>query len=58
MLFVLVYMEDVPKPITMSDRIKAFLDDSQWPEHIKEPQVKQIKRRTSLNIQKYLIFSS
>jgi hypothetical protein len=25
--FVLVYMEVVPEPITMSDRIKTFLDD-------------------------------
>ena len=43
-------MEVVPEPNTMSDRIKAFLDDLQWPEHIKDPQLKQIKRRTSLNI--------
>ena len=27
-------MEVVPKPNTMSDRIKAFLDDPQRPEHI------------------------
>ena len=39
----LVYMEVVPKPITLSDHIKAFLDDSQWPEHIKDPQLKQIR---------------
>ena len=32
---------------TMSDHIKAFLGDSQWPKHIKDPQLKQIKRRTS-----------
>ena len=41
-LFVLVYMEVVPKPITMSDHIKVFLDDPQWLEHIKDPQLKQI----------------
>ena len=49
MLFVLVDMEVVPKPSNVSDRIKAFLDDPQWPEHIKDPQLKQFKRRTSLN---------
>ena len=36
-------MEVVPKPNTMSDGIKAVLDDPQWPEHIKDPQPKQIK---------------
>ena len=51
MLFVLVmYMKVVPKPNTVSDRIKAFFDDPQWPEHIKDPQQKQIKRQTSSNI--------
>ena len=50
MLFVLVYMEVVPKPITMSDHIKAIFDDPQWTEHIKDPSLKQFKRRTSLNI--------
>ena len=48
MLFVLVInMEVVPEPITVSDRIKAFLEDPQWPEHIKDPQLKQMKRRSS-----------
>ena len=41
-------MEVVLKPNIMSDRIKAFLDDPQWLEHIKDPQLKQIKRQTSL----------
>ena len=50
MLFVLVYMEVVPEPNTMSDHIKAFLDDPQWPEHIQDPQLKQIKRQTSSNM--------
>ena len=44
MLFVLVeYMEVVPEPNNVSDGTKAFLDDPQWPEHIKDPQLKQIK---------------
>ena len=43
-------MEIVLEPNIVSDRIKTFLDDPQWPEHIKDPQLKQIKRRTSLNI--------
>jgi hypothetical protein len=38
-------MEVVPEPNTMSDCKKAFLDDCQWPKHIKDPQRKQIKRR-------------
>jgi hypothetical protein len=41
-------MEVVPEPNTMSDCIKAFLDNPQWPGHIKDPQLKQIKRQTSL----------
>jgi hypothetical protein len=40
---VLVYME--------IDHIKAIFDDPQWTEHVKDPQMKQIKRQTSLNIQ-------
>ena len=51
MSVVLVYMEVVPNPITMSDHIKAFLYDPQWPKNIKDPQLMQIKRPTSLNIQ-------
>ena len=43
-------MEVIPEPNIVSDRIKAFLDDRQWPKHIKDPQWKQIKRLTSLNI--------
>ena len=43
-------MEVVPMPNTVSDRIKVFLDDPQWPKHIKDPQLKQIKWQTSLNI--------
>ena len=50
MLFVLVYMNVVMEPNTVSDRIKTFLDDPRWPEHIKDPRLKQIKSRTSLNI--------
>ena len=37
-LFMLVvYMEVIPKPNIVSDHIKAFLDDPQWPKHIKDP---------------------
>ena len=44
MLFVLVYMEVVPESSTVSDCMKAFLGDPQRPKHIKDPQLKQIKR--------------
>ena len=38
-LFVLlVYMEVVTERNNVSDGIKAYLDDPQWPEHIKDPQ--------------------
>ena len=48
MLSVLVmYIEVVQEPNIMSGCIKAFLDDAQWTEHIKDPQMKQIKRQTS-----------
>ena len=30
-------MEAIKKPNNVSDRIKAYLDDPQWPEHIKDP---------------------
>ena len=43
-------MEVVPEPNTVSDHIKVFLDNPQWPEHIKDPQLKKIKRRISSNI--------
>ena len=43
-------MEVVPEPNIVSDCIKAFLDDSQWPDHIKHPPLKQIKRQTPSNI--------
>ena len=50
-LFMLVvYMEVVLEPNIVSDRIKTFIDDPQWPKHIKDPQLKQIKRRTSSNM--------
>jgi hypothetical protein len=45
-------MEVVVEPNTVSDHIKAILDDPQWPKYIKDPHLKQIKRRTSL---KYII---
>ena len=32
-------MEVVPEPNIVSDGIKAFLDDLQWPKHIKDPQL-------------------
>ena len=31
-------MDVVMEPNTMSDHIKAYLDDPQWPEHIKDLQ--------------------
>ena len=31
-------MEVVTKPNNVSDIIKAYLDDPQWHEHIKDPQ--------------------
>ena len=31
-------MKVVSAPNTMSDRIKAFLDKHEWPEHIEDPQ--------------------
>ena len=37
-------MEVILEPNTVSDCIKAFLDDPLWPKHIKDPQLKQIKR--------------
>ena len=43
-------MEIVSEPNTMNDCIKVFLDDPHWPEHIKGPQYKQVKRRSSSNI--------
>ena len=43
-------MEVIAEPNTVSDHIKAFLDDPQWPKHMKDPQLKQIKRRMSSNI--------
>ena len=45
-----VYMEVVPKPNTMSDDIKVFLDDLQWPELIKDSQLKQIKHNIVMNL--------
>ena len=45
-----VYMEFVPEPNTVSDHIKAFLDNPEWPKHVKDPQLKQIKRQTFSNI--------
>ena len=51
-LFMLVYMKVIPEPNIVSDRIKAFLDDPQWPEHIKDPQLKQIKSINTWKIYK------
>lgn len=50
-LFVLVvYVQVIPEPNIASDYIKGFLDDPQWPKHIKDPQQKQNKRQTFSNI--------
>ena len=35
-------MEVVPVPNTMSDCMKTFLDDLEWPEDIEDPQLKQV----------------
>ena len=43
-------MEVVLEPNTVSDHIKVFRDDPQWPGHIKDPQLKQMKRQTSSNV--------
>ena len=37
-------MEVIPEPNIVSDCIKVFLDDPQWPKHIKDTQLKRIKR--------------
>ena len=51
MLLVLVmYMEVVLEPNIVSNCMKVFLDDPLWPEHIKDPSLKQIKRHIPLNI--------
>ena len=42
-------MEVDLEPDIVSDCMKAFLDDLRQSEHIKDPQLKQIKRRTSSN---------
>ena len=47
--FILI-MEVVPEPNIVSDRTKAFLDDPQWPEYIKDHELKQIKRKQIPNI--------
>jgi hypothetical protein len=49
---VLVYMEVVPEPSTVSDYIKVFFDDPQWPKHIKDPQT---KRSQEVNFFEYII---
>ena len=38
-----IVLEVVSEPYIVSDRIKAFLDDPQWPKHIQDPQLKHIK---------------
>ncbi len=44
-------MEVVTKSKDVSDRLKVYLDDTQWSEHSKNAQLKKkIKRRTSSNI--------
>ena len=47
-------MKIVPESKIVNNHIKMFLDDPRWPEHIDNPQLKQIKRCTSLKIQLYL----
>jgi helix-turn-helix protein len=45
-------MEVVVEPDTVSDHIRVFLDDPQWPNYIQDPHLKQIKRQTSLKERK------
>ena len=40
------------EPNTMSDRIKTYLDDPQWSEHIKDP---SIQENQEANLLKYII---
>ena len=37
-------MEVVTEPNNVRNHIKAYVDNPQWPEHIKDPQEKKIKR--------------
>ena len=44
-LFVLVVCKEVvQEPNNVTNHIKVSLDDPQWHEYIKDPQLKQIKR--------------
>ena len=43
-------MEVVLEPNIMGARIKTFLDDLQWSEHMNDLALKQIKRGTSSSI--------
>ena len=43
-------MEIVTQPNNVSDRIKAYLDDPQWLEHIKDPRKEKIKWQSSSDI--------
>ena len=43
-LYLVVYLGIVSEPNIVSDRIKAILDDPEHVEHIKNSQLKQIKR--------------
>ena len=54
MLFVLVVdMEVIHEPNTVSDYIKTFLDDPKWPEHVKDPQ--STKANQKANFFEYMI---
>ena len=41
-------MEVVPEPNIVSGRVKVYYDDPQWPEHIKNSQLKRSKSRGEL----------
>ena len=44
-------MKVVSEPNIVSDHMKTFLNDlKEWPKHIKDPSLKQIKRQTSLKV--------
>ena len=49
-------MEVALEPNIMSDSIKGLLEDPQWPKHIKDPKLKQIKRQIFSNVYSNLDF--
>jgi hypothetical protein len=46
-------MEVIREPNTVSDHIKTFLDDHEWPEHVKDPQLTEANQEA--NFFEYMI---